>query len=1137
MFFNHKGNQMKQNKMFLIGLFVLIAACTKEAPYQYEFKNEVKTKSQIDNSSDYIYNASIQQISKHSSNGFPHYFGDNKRVRLEWTEKSLRVVEKERDQRFSSEVNDKLILEIPVEHVDFECAKDAYGNCTNKEVAKDAKWQDKGSFKIKPAEAKQGALEILPILLDQALGSTCFQEVSSVVQGYEITNDAINIQIKRNYNQNIDCLEKIENSLTETSMSVVFHYSMVKASSVLSPDFKPFDYSKIDENTFGFFSSTYKERDVDHNSVENAEKTVMHHWNPNRSTIDFHLSDNFNKPQHRKLKEVTYLAIERMNQGLADSGVKFRINLHEPSGKNPGDIRNSMIILAEDPAESGPLGYGPQTEDPLTGEIISARTVMFMSGFQQYAKINYEDLGRTIKRHKQKALAEKAEKAKQQELDQADHGLILEDGLVEELQKQQQLFKKATDQSLKATNQKIPQKNRNNFQGVNKVRLEKEIESLKTPTDRISDEYSARDTKSYIKYLTEAKNCTLKLDSLSGLSEVRPELMQQLVDQFGDKDGNLKPWKDLSRTEKQAVLDLLIPEVYLPTLLHELGHNLGLRHNFKASEDKDNWYSEQELKEAGVNHEIPYSSVMEYGDDLRSLTFLGKYDIAALRYAYARQVEVKDAAGAKQLVSVTHNLSQLQKDLAEKKMTISEFGYCTDENVGPNPGCRRFDEGVTYTEITQYLINSYYDRFDLRSTRSGRDIFSSLDDLAHAVRTYNRFLDMRTVAETYERIKNNYGLSDDHQIWSTNEFLKDIKTATLMVNRFLLDIVKTPSMHCAIQDQKSGEVFIAAINRLDKDAYDCWTAGVNDNYRVIAQTGRQLNSKKHPDNQSSYIDQIDVRGFWLDKWAASRALFARNLSHSHNRYFDNAWDIAELKPEIQELVIGTTTNKLIQESDFQMIDGRVQKVPFRYDFHEAHLIEQPLNRFLPRVLGVPQGNIYFSEVLAGAIKKEAGSNVDNLLEGRALADLVTVKASSDLDQTPEMSGLRNVKLGSFIIYAGETNVAGQLLIDDYMFQTKLGSISDETLAALNTYLQEVAKANSEKANSVEVTAESLKKRVAELTVLPEGQNLVELTEQQVELLVKMAEKDLDKLTNQTSELSRGLMMTPDQIAKVLISLN
>jgi hypothetical protein len=87
----------------------------------------------------------------------------------------------------------------------------------------------------------------------------------------------------------------------------------------------------------------------------------------------------FNKPENRVAKAATIEGVKRINEALAKAGSKNHIVLHEPSDQvAAGDIRHSMIVMVEDPVSSGVIGYGPSVANPLTGEIVSARTVMYL---------------------------------------------------------------------------------------------------------------------------------------------------------------------------------------------------------------------------------------------------------------------------------------------------------------------------------------------------------------------------------------------------------------------------------------------------------------------------------------------------------------------------------------------------------------------------------------------------------------------------------------------------------------------------------------------------------------------------------------------------------------------------------------
>ena len=114
-------------------------------------------------------------------------------------------------------------------------------------------------------------------------------------------------------------------------------------------------------------------------------------------------------------------------------------------------------------------------------------------------------------------------------------------------------------------------------------------------------------------------------------------------------------------TKKQKV------EAFLThVLMHEIGHTLGLRHNFKGSTMP------------------PSSSVMDYltDDDSINRTTLGSYDADAVKYLYGLST------------------------------ALPSQPFCTDDYVGYDPDCNMFDTGakpldVTYAPYYQAYLNAF----------------------------------------------------------------------------------------------------------------------------------------------------------------------------------------------------------------------------------------------------------------------------------------------------------------------------------------------------------------------------------------------------------------------------------------------
>ncbi len=136
-------------------------------------------------------------------------------------------------------------------------------------------------------------------------------------------------------------------------------------------------------------------------------------------------------------------------------------------------------------------------------------------------------------------------------------------------------------------------------------------------------------------------------------------------------------------------------------VMHEVGHVIGLRHNFKASAiytleeiNSEEWRDENKAITGSVMdyNAMNYSDNGEIGEGPYFMTTIGPYDMWAIEYGYS-----------------------LEKDLSPilERVNEAELPYLTDEDTwGPDPLARRRDMGkdvLEFVDVEMELVQSLRD--------------------------------------------------------------------------------------------------------------------------------------------------------------------------------------------------------------------------------------------------------------------------------------------------------------------------------------------------------------------------------------------------------------------------------------------
>lgn len=1049
-----KQKPAQATKIISVILLLAISACTKERPYVKEARDGTSEYAEIDKGlldtkSEYLYVPSSLNSTRTTDATFPMYMGDAKVVRLQLSETELRVLEVDSEKKFSGgPVNDKPVLSIPIKHVDYRCAKDLDGKCTNREEEDQEKpWADRRFIEVQGKALAVQEINFLPVQIKN-LFYPCHEETGSHFSGLKVDSNAINLSLEKTYKTGLSCGPDI-NSLSDLTFRVVYTYSLAKLNSVTDSNYKPLTYSKSEKNTFGFFETQTLKLDVDGNDNAVGEKEFVNRWNPNKTVI-YELSPNFEKPENAKIKLATIDAVNSINKTLLKSGTELQIKLQLAApDSNPGDIRKNTIVMVEEPVNYGILGYGPTAANPRTGQIVHGRTAMYLGVIKTGISRAYDEIikEKTIAKEIVKNPIELSPELLKSQI--PDMKMTISD---------YKQIRSVVDKSI-SDNTALPVKSKTPAAGQvlsAKKSLNKKIDidhpvnlsklrhaathhherrlSIKNIQMMLNEESKDSLEAQSIRDQVMSTHCFFSIDDLNVKNSIEEEV-ERVITEVG-----LKPWAQLSEEEKVKVIDVLIPFVWVPTLVHELGHNLGLRHNFAGSEDKPNFYSKEELAEMGMKRDFAYSSVMDYGyRATNELQIMGKYDVAALRFGYAEQIELQNGK--------LQSLADYRKSPGEANNPPKDFKYCTDEHVDVNPNCNRFDEGTNLVEMTKHFIQMHEDMYSKRNFRNELRNFSLYDEPKYISRVQNIMFNLRTTFERYEDIQKSfeqlYGLTHDSPYWETDPFLKDLKESSRIAGRYFLEVLKTPDVLCAVatKDKPNLIVGLEPIRRFSPRAISCYDpeiAQILEKHLVVGQAGKTFQSRKDPRSENFYMDQIDVRGIWMDKLLAAKQLVGRKTGiESYDEFTGNFLDLPDMREEIQATLSDIVLDKVIANVPIQTVTGQVivAELPVKFFDHKegqnAHLIQKPLHPGVRQLFRLPNDHVDFQAHVIEMLARELPSR-DQKAEPSSMLNSIAALVSIE-NGLPENNyfgvnlGLRTLFVHQLSAVSGEAAISLEIV--------------------------------------------------------------------------------------------------------------
>lgn len=409
----------------------------------------------------------------------------------------------------------------------------------------------------------------------------------------------------------------------------------------------------------------------------------------------------------------------------------------------PGDLRYSTLTWVDTYTVDGLLGYGPSATDPITGEIVSGRAFVYGAAVNEWAahavdvlRFFNDDLDTAqLVRGEQfaDAVRTRAERTRAETVpDEALARVPLSRPLRSGNARPR---KGGTPFVRRPPRPTRPGRSVESLRPFEPGRLEARLEAARaagrTPgrlTPEVERALARVGGASWGDLSTAARDALDPIQTLSPIAfKQRERLRRRARARSIDLRDMVRPAsidglvrKYAGQTDYDAIWRDLRAEIFAAVAEHEVGHTLGLRHNFAGSYDSLNYpdaywrlreenladpssladiYALSSLTEAqrdGGMRQLQYSSIMDYGYSWSSdLSGIGRYDEAAIVFGYTAGTRAEGAAPEPGLVEVFEKGRDALGDAAAL-LGGSERGHLYEDSGLPSINIL---ERVHYTRV------------------------------------------------------------------------------------------------------------------------------------------------------------------------------------------------------------------------------------------------------------------------------------------------------------------------------------------------------------------------------------------------------------------------------------------------------
>ena len=689
-------------------LAILMLSCVKKRPVETykDFDGNRWNKSYFEGEKPWLYRVTIVNNGLNSTFGFVGMQSEARLGVFQFTEDQLRFVAPKTD--FADGDNtEKIINAWSIQHSEIY-RKVVDGRKSNVETENnEIPWYDKRQFKVDWDSAEIRERASFPFSFDES----CWSPVSRNVVEQDISTEHITFVLAVDYLLSESCIGYREYYTQDYTITIHYRYSFMPDPGI--GDYKPYVYTGENDplmQKYGYFNTnflTYDEKNQPRNIF------LMNRWHPNQ-THTIYFAKGFPERYKWIYNDPEIGIIPKTNKLFSDAGLSLRFEIKDATADIKfGDIRYSFVQFIAEPDLSAPLGYGPMTSHPQSGEIISANSILWISDLQWYLSRIKDNFAQQDARQSSSPIYQNMIQSLQQPLSdwtQSSNFLSQAD------------FDQAFRFMIPEFTYELPG---NGFAG-RETNLS--FPSLKKALNLAKN---ANFDQSFQQHLTQVQQA---MDIQQDQPLSRDHFNNpRLTTRYDLSDQHFSGLSAADLEDEQKAIDQILYRV----AIHEFGHNLNLRHNFYGSVDA----SIAKFK----NPEDPRntSSVMEYlslKDDLNQAFDWEAYDKAALIYAYS------------------------DGTIDPAKDRAAPYLFCTDQHTLFNPMCNRFDSGASPSQIANSIIESYEENYWIRNFRYNRaywqpngyasQIFSSMFSLKKIIKLYEQSYD----ATTMDQILRNFGM-------------------------------------------------------------------------------------------------------------------------------------------------------------------------------------------------------------------------------------------------------------------------------------------------------------------------------------------------------------------------------------------